>query len=167
MPYSFILRPRPAPEKKRALAGKILANPVIVSACCGILASLLDLQIPLVIDRTLRILGGMALPTALIIIGGTLSVQMVRAKLAPVATVCILKLAMLPAIGFGLYIWLGIPPGEYLPGLILLASPTATVSLVMAREMDGDEDLAVAAISAGTLLSLATFSLWLGVTSLG
>ena len=152
--------------KKRALAGKILGNPVIVSACCGIVASLLDLQIPLVMDRTLRILGGMALPTALIIIGGSLSIQMVRATLTPVIIVCILKLAMLPAIGFSLFIWLGIPQEEYLPSLILLASPSATVSVVMAREMDGDEDFAVAAISAGTLLSIATFSLWLGITSL-
>ena len=43
----------------------------------------------------------------------------------------------------------------------LLASPTATVSYVMAREMEGDADFAVAAISVNTLLSAVTFSILL------
>jgi hypothetical protein len=41
----------------------------------------------------------------------------------------------------------GVDPQGYLPGLILLASPTATLTYVMAKEMNGDEDFAVAALS--------------------
>jgi predicted permease len=50
-----------------------------------------------------------------------------------------------------------------LPGLILLASPTATISYVMAKEMKGDADFAVAAISISTLLSAVTFTAWLNI----
>jgi predicted permease len=45
----------------------------------------------------------------------------------------------------------------------LLASPTATVTYVMAKEMKGDSEFAVAAISLHTLLSAITFSIWLNV----
>jgi predicted permease len=52
-----------------------------------------------------------------------------------------------------------------LPAIILLASPTATIAYVMAREMSADSDFAVAAISATTLMSAFTFSFWLSVGS--
>ena len=47
------------------------------------------------------------------------------------------------------------------PGLILLSAPSATISYVMAGEMNGSTDLASAAISMNTLLSALTFILWL------
>jgi hypothetical protein len=51
-----------------------------------------------------------------------------------------------------------------MPGLILLASPTATITYVMAKEMNGDADFAVAALSISTILSAMTFSLWLHIS---
>ena len=47
--------------------------------------------------------------------------------------------------------------------IILLASPSATISYVMAKEMKGDPDLAVIAISMCTLLSALTYTFWLNV----
>jgi hypothetical protein len=61
----------------------------------------------------------------------------------------------------GLYSLWGISPDIYVPGLILLASPSATISYVMAVEMNGDADFAVTAISLSTLLSALTFFIWL------
>jgi predicted permease len=52
---------------------------------------------------------------------------------------------------------------EYIPALILLASPSATISYVMATEMAGDADMATAAVSVTTLVSAVTFTLWLGL----
>ena len=70
---------------------------------------------------------------------------------------------VLPAIGLSLYLLFELPAPDYLPGLILLATPTATVAYVMAKEMKGDTELAVAAISASTLLSAITFTFWLSL----
>ena len=70
-------------------------------------------------------------------------------------------MVLLPGIGYVLYrIW-GLPSQDFLPGLILLASPAATISYVMAKEMGGDPDFAAASISASTLLSSVTFTIWL------
>jgi predicted permease len=68
-------------------------------------------------------------------------------------------------LGVILYRLFDIDLKDYLPGLILLASPTATLTYVMAKEMNGDTDFAVAALSTCTMLSAATFSIWLHVTA--
>jgi len=116
-----------------------------------------------VIDRSLQILSGLALPMALLIIGGSLSLQMLKSRLAAVLGTCSLKLLILPALGLALFRLAGQRVDDYLPAVILLASPTATIAYVMAREMGADSAFAVAAISATTLLSAVTFSFWLSI----
>lgn len=145
----------------RQLIVKIIGNPVILSAMGGILFSYTGLSLPLVIGRSLKILGGLALPTALLLIGATLSFNLIRYYLKIVLIAATIKLALLPAIGWLLYLALHIPASDYMPALILLASPTATVAYVMSKEMQGDPEVAVATISAATLLSAVTFIFWL------
>ena len=76
-----------------------------------------------------------------------------------------LKLILLPGFGVISYHLFHIDPQGYLPGLILLSSPTATLTYIMAKEMNGDEDFAVAALSICTMLSAVTFSIWLHIAA--
>jgi predicted permease len=154
-------RAKGRPSGQPGVLKALLGNPVIISALAGITASALALPIPLVIQRSLDILSGLALPTALLLIGASLSLPSIRASLTTILGAVGIKLFFLPGIGLLLYQLFQVAPEDYLPGLILLASPTATVAYVMAREMRGDADFAVAAISASTLLSAASFSFWL------
>lgn len=147
----------------KAVAGKIVANPVIVSAIGGMLFSTTGIPMPLVVDRSLQILSGMALPMALLIIGGSLSLTLIKGRLTALVGACGLKLMALPTMGLALYRLAGQHSGDYLPAIILLASPTATIAYVMAREMKADSEFAVAAISATTLFSAITFSFWLSL----
>jgi len=148
-------------QKKLTVILKILGNPVIVSAMAGILFSLADIPLPLVINRTLEILGDLALPMALLIIGASLSFEMMRKRMRYVLSSGLMKLILLPGLGLVLFKLFGVPTPDYLPGHILLASPTATITYVMAKEMNGDPDFATAAISTSTMLSAITFSVWL------
>jgi len=150
-------------EDKRRIALRIMGNPIILSAIAGMIFSISEMPIPLVINRSLDILSGLALPMALLIIGGTLSFELMRHKLFLLLSTGIMKLVLLPGLGFILYKISGLASVDYLPGLILLASPTATVTYVMAKEMNGDADFAVAAISTSTLLSAVTFIVWLNI----
>ena len=152
-------------KSKRDAVLRILGNPVILSALAGILFSSTGLKLPLVISRSLDILSGLALPMALILIGASLSFKLMRLKMFRIFSSSILKLILLPGVGFFLYRWFDIKLQDYLPGLILLASPTATLTYVMAKEMDGDSDFAVAALSCCTLLSAVTFFIWLHVAA--
>jgi predicted permease len=145
--------------------GKVVGNPVIVSALVGIIFSVAAIPIPVVVDRTLKILAGMALPMALLVIGAALSFEQIWQRIVPVCMTGVFKLMVLPGIGYILYSSFNISVRDYLPGLILLASPTATVAYVMAKEMKGDADFAAAAISLSTLASAVTFILWLNLAS--
>jgi len=152
-----------AKRKKLEMVWRILGNPVIVSAMAGIVFSLAEIPLPIVIGRSLDILSALALPLALLIIGASLTFELMRLRISSLLSSSAMKLILLPGLGFGLYRLFGLPSQDYLPGLILLASPTATISYVMAKEMKGDTDFAVAAISASTLLSAVTFSVWLNI----
>lgn len=149
----------------KVLVKKLLGNPVIIGAMGGIIVSALEIPIPAVIDRTLSILGGLAPPMALLLIGASISMQLMRSYLRPTLGAVIMKLLFLPACGWLLFSFFGFSPEACLPAIILLSSPTATISYVMAREMHGDADFAVATISASTLFSSATYMLWLALLS--
>jgi predicted permease len=149
----------------RALAEKLIGNPVIIGAMAGVLVSALDIPIPKVIGRSIDILGGMAPPMALLLIGASLSVKLMIEFLRPAMGAVVFKLLLLPAGGFLLFNLFDLEISDYLPALILLCSPTATISYVMAKEMHGDADFAVATISTSTLFSSITFILWLAAVS--
>jgi predicted permease len=153
------------PENKLRVVMRILGNPVILSAIGGIVFSMTGLRVPLVIDRSLNILSGLALPMALLVIGASLSLELFQLRMRQVFYSNFMKLFLLPGLGFTLYRIFDLAIQNYLPGLILLASPTATITYVMAKEMDGDTDFAVAALSTSTILSAVTFSLWLYIAS--
>ena len=142
---------------------KTMANPVILSALAGISFSLLNIPMPLILDRALEILTGMALPLALLIIGASLSFEKLKPRFLNVLISSFLKVIVAPAIGFVLFKFFSVHPKDYLPGLILLASPTATLAYIMAKEIGGDPDYAVASISICTIISGLTYGLWLSI----
>ncbi len=145
----------------RSVLSKLLTNPVILSSLAGILVSGAGLQLPQVIQRSIDMLSGLAPPMALLLIGASISFKAMRNHLRPVLFSVAVKLFVLPAIGLVVYSALQLPAAEYLPGLILLCCPTATVAYIMARELGGDADFTVASISTSTLLSAGSFLLWL------
>jgi predicted permease len=156
------------PEQKistLSLARRVLLNPVIISAMAGMAFSLMRLDLPVILDRSLRILSGMALPLALLVIGTSISFEQMRQQLRFTALIGVLKLLLLPASGLILFHMVNLQRFEYIPALILLASPSATISYVMATEMAGDADMATAAVSVTTLASAVTFTLWLSLGS--
>ena len=67
------------------------------------------------------------------------------------------------AVGWLLFRLCGLESEGVVPAIILLAAPTATVTYVMAREMQGDSEFAVVAISVNTLLSAVTYTIWLSL----
>ncbi|MFO7965639.1 MAG: AEC family transporter [Desulfobacterales bacterium] len=145
------------------MAKQVVLNPIILSAALGIVFSAAEIPLPVFASRALDILGGMGLPTALLIIGASLSPEKIRTGFWVVAASCFIKLVLLPAISLGLFAFWGISGEERLPILIILASPTATVAYVMAGEMGGDANLAAAVISLCTILSSITFLFWLNM----
>lgn len=150
-------------SRYRLMLSQILRNPVIAAAMGGILYSISGLPLPALADRMLGIVAGMALPMALLIIGASLSFKEFAGHLNTVCSTTVLKLVAMPAIGLLLYQAWGLAPEVYMPGLILLAAPTATVAYVLAKALNGQAEFTVAVISLSTLLSLIFFTLWIHI----
>ncbi len=147
----------------REMISRVIFNPIILAATGGMLCNLGGIQLPLIIDRFLQILSGLALPMGLLLIGAALSPGLLRRWFSLAFLSTFLKLGLLPGLGLLFYRLVGLDTRTMIPGLILLAAPTATITFVMAQEMGGEADLAVAAISFSTIVSAFTYALWLGL----
>lgn len=159
---AFKTERKDGPEKQGKLIMKsVFSNPIILTVTFSMLYSAMGLPIPTLIKRTLQILSGMALPTALLLIGASLSFSTVRLRVKELASIGLLKLVCFPLIGLAAMKLAHVPDFFILPGIILLASPPATVTFVMAVELGGDHELAASSISILTLASALSYSLLL------
>lgn len=136
-------------------------NPVIIAALAGVGFSLGEIALPVFLDRTLMILGNLGLPLALLIVGATLSNTPLASGLARLTALGMLKLMLAPALGLGLLLLWPMPSLAAQSALILLAAPTATVTVILGRQMGGDMALASSAVSFTHALSPLTYYLWL------
>ncbi len=140
---------------------KIVRNPLILASGAGILFSASGSALPVCADRTLDLVGRIAMPLALLSVGASLDFGRLRSEVGPAATVCFLKLVAYPALVYaGLYL-IGIRGVELEVPVLIMAAPTAVVSYIMAQEMKGDEQLAAAIVIGTTIASLFTISAWL------
>ena len=146
---------------------QILRNPVIVTVALGIVYSAMGFSIPGPLQRGLNILSGMAFPTALLLIGASLSFSAARVMVREVVGIGLLKLLGLPFLGYVLMKSTGVPDAIILVGMIILASPPATVTYVMASEMGGHPELAATSVSIHTLLSAFSYSLIISTFATG
>lgn len=160
--YTFLTSGDDRIDKR--LLGRFLGNPIILATVLGLISSALGVRVPLFLERSFGIVGDMALPLALLIIGGSLrSAPAKRIQLVAFSTA--LKLVILPLAGFLIFRSLGVGSTQAETAVILLASPSATVTYVMASEMGGKQDLAAAAVTISTVVSIVTYTMWIGVMS--
>lgn len=138
----------------RSIGYGLLTNPILIACLGGLVFSLAGLELPVLVQRTLAAIGQMALPLALICIGGTLHVTRLRGSLGWAFAGSLMKVALVPAFGFVLARWLGLSAEHSRIVLILLACPTASVSYVLARQLQGDEALASSMIVISNLLAV-------------
>lgn len=140
---------------------RILTNPIIVSVLAGTGFSYLSLSLHPAISQSLKILSGMALPLALLLIGTSLSFRALRKLISAISLIGFLKLILFPLLVYGLMRWGSVPSSFHTPVLILTAAPPATITYIMASELGGDTELAAAATSLLTLVSGWTYAVLL------
>jgi malate permease and related proteins len=141
----------------------IIKTPVIIATFLGILFLYLQIPIHEVLLRSMGILANIALPMALIIIGASMTVNAVRNSFKLSAAIALCKLVALPCLSLLMCTTLSIPYRDGLPGIILLATPTATTSYILAHQLDGDKELASSAVTLSTLISPITYFIWASI----
>ena len=148
---------------KRSLIN-IAKNPIIISIVLGVIASLLRVNFPEIIDKTLASFAKMASPLALVTIGAGFEGRKAIAKIKPTAVATFIKLIALPAIFLPIGIKLGFRDEALVALIIMLGSPTTPSSYIMSKNMGHDGVLSSSAIVATTLISSVTLTFWIFIT---
>jgi predicted permease len=137
-----------------ALIKGVVTNPLILAAAAGVGWSLTGLALPLGLTRTLATVSKIALPLALIATGTALSLGSIRGCIGCALAASVIKVLVVPLVGFFVARWLGLADEALLIALVYLACPTAVVSFVMAEQLDADHVLAGSIVVVSTILSM-------------
>ena len=148
----------------QGLGQRLLGNPILIATVLGALIALAGPDMPIFLDRTLGAIGQMALPLALIGIGGGLYATRLRGQRRWATRAAVLKTVATPLIGWFIALQVGLEADEMRLALIFLACPTASAAYVLVREMDGDGALMASAIVISYLLALPSMVLVLSLT---
>jgi malonate transporter len=111
------------------------------------------------VDNTLQFAATFTLPFALISIGGALTFTGLRSRLPSAVGATILKIGIMPVVGWGLLHLAGVTGPDLLTAMLFFAMPASTAMYVLASELDGDAELSSAVILLSTLGSLISLSL--------
>lgn len=141
----------------------ILKNPILIAIVIGMIASLTQLQLPNVVDKTLQQFAQIASPLALITIGVAFQGKEAPSKIKISSLASIIKLIVMPALFLPLAYYLGFRDSAMVAILIMLGSPTTASCYIMAQQMNNDEVLTSSTIVMTTLLSSITLTFWIYV----
>jgi predicted permease len=139
----------------------LITNPIIISCFIGLILSWFSVPFPAFAVNFLRFLSDLALPLALIAMGGNLSLEKIKKDYKATAFACIFKLFLMAGWGWFLFEGLGVKGLDFKVGIILLACPTAFSSYLFSTKLGADKSLMSSDIMVSTLLSMATLSFWL------
>jgi malonate transporter and related proteins len=151
-------------HKNGGLLRELAKNPLLVATACGLAFNLLGLHIPEIIGATLSRMANASIAVGLITVGAGLKLSGMQVPKGISGYFIGVKLLALPAIGYGLGRWAGLPPLQLQIATTFCALPTASSAYVLAARMGGNGPFVAFLISSGTVLSLLTLPIWLGLT---
>ncbi len=147
-----------APISLLQLAAGILKNPLIVAIALGLPLGLVGVEVPLKVLSSVDYFVALTLPLALVAIGASLNFKAVVHHFRKLTQVGLLKLVVAPVVAVLAGVLLGYRGIDLGIMFLLLASPTATASFVMAKAYGADHVLAANIVVYTTLLSLLSVS---------
>lgn len=139
----------------------IVRNPIIIGIALGVIVSLLRVNLPEIIDKTLSSFAKMATPLALVGIGAGFEGRKAVNKIRLTVVAALIKLAILPAIFLPLAVKMNFGGQELIALIIMLGSPTTPSSYIMAKNMGHEGVLTSSAVVVTTLLSSLTLTFWI------
>lgn len=145
----------------------IITNPLIIGSVTGLLCLLLHIKIPLVLEKTISDLSKVTTPLALVILGGSFTFSSMKGNVKQIAIGVLGKLVIVPVICLSFALLIGIRGVGLAISMSIFASPTAVSSFSMAKQMDGDADLAGHLVVLGSILSVVTMFIWIFIFKQG
>jgi hypothetical protein len=132
------------------LIRQLFRNPITLGLIAGLLVNQLSIPLPDTVRTTFRLFSSAAVPTALFVLGASLTQYRVRDQWRPALVMSIMKLLIMPLLcGLLLFQWFAIPPLWAAAGLLASAMPVG----INAYAFGTRYQCGLAPVAAGTLLS--------------
>ena len=155
------MRLRHLPQK---LGAAMRDQQVIIALAAGVIWNFTGLGLATPIDRFLELLGGAAIPVALIAVGGRLAHIRWTASITPSLYIGVFKLALHPFLVFlAAHYLFELPPLFTATITLLAAMPTGVFTAVFAEQYKTAEATASSAIVITTVLGAFSIALWLSL----
>lgn len=141
----------------------MLTNPLLIAVAAAVTLSLLSVQLPAALLRTLEMVAPVGPPVALMAVGGSIAALSFAPLRADVGAVVAGKLILHPlAVGLAFAATGSLPPDLALAGILFAAVPMMSIYALFGQRW-GAEGMAASALLLATALSFFTVStlLWL------
>lgn len=146
-------------ERLRITLRALVSNPLIIGCLVGMAYSQMAGEFPVFLDNTFRLAAMVALPLALLSIGGTLTVKNLKAHLSTAFLGSAVKLLILPVVGWFFLNAFDASPLSFQVGMLFFTLPTSPAIIVLSSQLNSDTEYASAAIVLSTLLSFFSMSI--------
>ena len=138
---------------------EIILNPLILAVIIALPFSYFKIQLPELILSTGGFVSDLALPLALIGIGGSLNLENIRKASGLAFTASTIKIIIIPIVfTYGAYLF-GFRNDDLGIMFVIFACPTAIVSFIMAEAMGANSKLAGNIVLISTVGSVFTFAI--------
>lgn len=141
----------------------MLTNPIIIALILSFIVLIIevfypDFHLPEFMNTTINKFSSMALPVALICIGGSLSIAHIKENKFLVVLTTMLRIVISPLLFTIIAIFFGFRNESLAALFMLFGVPTAIASFILAKTMSGDADLAANVIVTTTVGSVITLT---------
>jgi len=139
---------------------QVFLNPGIIAVGIGIIPFLLSVEFPVVINKTLTMMGNMTTPLSMLIVGAMLADADIKGIFAgEVFYASFVRLIMIPMVTLIVLKSIGIS-GEVLgTAIVLTAMPAGTFTAILAGKFHANEIFASNCVFVSTVLSIITIPL--------
>ncbi|MCF0230284.1 MAG: AEC family transporter [Parasporobacterium sp.] len=162
--YAVILLQATSPNGTRGSMKKTLLalckNPILIGVVLGILSSVIGIQYPELISKSLNYIARMASPLALICIGAEFNFNSAKSVLKYSLAAALVKLVVLPVVFVSVAILMGFRNEQLVAIFVMLAGATTPSAFVMARQYGNEGMITAGAVVITTLGSIFTLTLF-------
>ncbi len=144
---------------------QIVKNPLVLAGFLGALVNLSGVRIPQLLYEPLNVLGDLASPLALVVLGAMLSFRNMKSHKGRLLTAVFCRLVVVPAVCITIMALLGYRGATMAALLAIFVSPTAVASTPMAQALGGNVKLAGEIVALTTALSVITVFLFTAALS--
>lgn len=146
---------------------KVVLNPCVIAVYIGVFIMKFNIQIPIVIYSTIKIVGSMTSPLSMIIVGVILSKANIKENLKDwtIYYGSIIKLLIIPILLYLITLIINDNSKVANTMLILSAMPAAAMTSILAENFNKEKEYAAVIVFFTTLISLITFPIILKLIS--